>query len=230
MLADRSHASSINSDPAQFVDGTDASASAAGSGRNSDSGATRASLISRARSKNSEAWSQLVELYGPLVAHWCGRCGLSPHATADCVQEVFIAVSRSLERYHPEKATGAFRSWMWTITQNKIRDNQRRENRHTQARGGSTGLANLNTLADELSIPSEEPTSELEMQHLISRGLQQVRAEFEPRSWALFERAVIDHIPTAVVAKEFEVSSAAVRQVRSRILRRLRQQLGDLDA
>ena len=44
----------------------------------------------------------------------------------------------------------------------------------------------------------------------------------------MFARAVMDGITTLQVADEFEVSAATVRQTRSRILRRLRQQLGDL--
>lgn len=54
------------------------------------------------------------------------------------------------------------------------------------------------------------------------------RSEFEPRSWQAFWRSAVDGIPTAVVAEELGVTAAAVRQSRSRILRRLRQQLGDL--
>ncbi len=55
-----------------------------------------------------------------------------------------------------------------------------------------------------------------------------MRGEFTERSWGIFERSVIDNVPTAVVAQQFQVTDATVRQIRSRILRRLRQQLGDL--
>ncbi len=192
------------------------------------SGATRASLIARARGQQSEAWQELVELYGPLVAHWCSRCGLDSHASADCMQEVFAAVAKSLGQFQSAKANGAFRSWLWTITSNKIRDHLRRDRKQIPAAGGSTALQRLNDHAYEACVPDEEPSEEVELQRLVARGLAQVRSEFEPRTWAIFQRTVLDQLPTDVVAMEFAVTPAAVRQVRSRVLRRLRQQLGDL--
>ena len=103
----------------------------------------------------------------------------------------------------------------------------------TLASGGSTALRQLNQIADLASVHddmlAEEPTTECELQKLVARGLAQVRAEFEPRSWEIFQRLVIDQVPTANVAAEFDLQPASVRQIRSRILRRLRQQLGDVE-
>jgi RNA polymerase sigma-70 factor (ECF subfamily) len=77
-------------------------------------------------------------------------------------------------------------------------------------------------------IPDDEPTGELQMQQLTSRALAQVQTEFEASTWQAFWRSVVDGIATDEVARELQTSAAAVRQARSRILRRLRQQLGDL--
>lgn len=197
---------------------------------NSPSDATRASLISRAKHHDSVAWSELVDLYGPLIAHWCIRCGMTSQQAADGVQEVFAAVAKSLADYVAQKKQGAFRSWLWTITANKVKDHYRRNKDQAVATGGSTALGNLEQFAAiDHDIPDAEPTDDQQLSELVLRGLDQVRAEFEPRTWEIFQRAVVDQIATAIVAKEFEISSAAVRQVRSRILRRLRQQLGDLE-
>ncbi|MDX1929043.1 MAG: sigma-70 family RNA polymerase sigma factor [Pirellulaceae bacterium] len=193
-----------------------------------NSGATRMSLIARARGQQSAAWEELVELYGPLVAHWCSRCGLDSHTTADCVQEVFTAVARSLGRFEAAKASGAFRSWLWTIAANKIKDAVRKAKMQTPGAGGSTALQRLTELPDESSIPAEEPSDADQLQAVVARGLEQVRAEFESRTWSIFQRTVIDQLPTDIVAKEFNITAATVRQIRSRVLRRLRMQLGDL--
>ncbi len=56
----------------------------------------------------------------------------------------------------------------------------------------------------------------------------QIQPEFEPRTWEIFHRSVIDQLPTNLVAEEFGVTAANVRKVRSRILHRLREQLGDV--
>ncbi|MEM8733143.1 MAG: sigma-70 family RNA polymerase sigma factor [Planctomycetota bacterium] len=194
-----------------------------------DSQSTRLSLLSRARERDSVAWSELVDLYGPLIAHWCYRCGFDSHQTADCVQDVFAAVARSLSDYKAQRESGAFRAWLWTITSNKIRDSLRRRRQSPTPSGGSTALAQLEQVPGETEIPESEPTERDQLDELVSRGLEQVRAEFEPRTWDIFRRSVVDQVATAIVAGEFCVTPAAVRQARSRVLRRLRQQLGDVE-
>jgi RNA polymerase sigma-70 factor (ECF subfamily) len=62
---------------------------------------------------------------------------------------------------------------------------------------------------------------------LVRRALEQVRSEFEPRSWQAFWRTTIDGMTVAIVAEELGMSPSTIRQHRSRILRRLRQQLGE---
>jgi RNA polymerase sigma-70 factor (ECF subfamily) len=194
-----------------------------------DSSATRASLLCRARQREPSAWRELVDLYGPLVGHWCAQCGLDAHATADCVQETFASVVRSLPGYQPLKSNGSFRSWLWTITSNKIKDYRRRRQREVEAAGGSTALQSLQQVPDSELVPDSEPTDPRQLSELFSRGLAQVQSEFETRTWSIFQRTVIDRIETAIVAGEFGVTPATVRQTRSRVLRRLRQQLGDLE-
>ena len=198
-----------------------------------DSDATRASLLSRARQHDSRAWHELVDLYGPLIAHWCRRSGLDHHASADCVQQTFTAVLRSLNGYQARKLSGSFRSWLWTIASNKIRDHRRSSRREASGVGGSTALQALQQLPmDELSeevLTDAEPVDAEQLSALVARAREQIREEFAPRTWEIFSRAVVDQIPTAMVAQEFSVTPAAVRQARSRILRRLRQQLGDIE-
>ena len=199
-----------------------------------DSNATRASLLSRARQRESQAWHDLVDLYGPLIAHWCQRSGLDHHASADCVQQTFAAVLRSLSSYQPRKSSGAFRSWLWTIAANKIRDHRRSEHRETGGVGGSTALQALQRVpmeqdaGDELDV-DVEPVAPEQLGALLTRAMEQIYDEFTPRTWEIFRRAVVEQMTTSVVATEFAVTSAAVRQIRSRVLRRLRQQLGDIE-
>jgi RNA polymerase sigma-70 factor (ECF subfamily) len=196
--------------------------------KESSSNATRASLISRVRCQESRAWDELVELYGPLIAHWCYRFELDSHSTADCIQDVFTAVSRALPTYAAQKTHGAFRGWLWTITRNKIYDLLRRNRLHSQPRGGTSAMELLNEIPD-FQDSDHEPSSAEELKSLVARALDQIRCEFEPRSLEIFMRSVIDQVATDLVAIEFHVQPATVRQVRSRILRRLRQQLGDIE-
>ena len=186
-------------------------------------------MLRRACEQNSDAWRDLVALYGPLIAFWCRHCGLDSHLAADCTQDVFAAVAKSLHRFQPAGEKAAFRGWLWTITSNKIRDRMRVEARNAQACGGSTALRSIADIADPASVPDEDSTGEVQLNQLVARALQQIRPEFADKTWQMFERSVIDGILTAQVAEQFAVSPAMVRQSRSRILRRLRDHLGDVD-
>jgi RNA polymerase sigma-70 factor (ECF subfamily) len=189
---------------------------------------TRHSLVARAAERDAAAWSSLVDLYGPLVASWCRRCGLDTHATADCVQEVFAALVPHLAAFEPTHTSGSFRAWLWTIARNKLRDHYRRAKSQAAAEGGSSAQRRMNAVADGQPPLDDDPTDDLQLAQLVRRALVQVQAEFEPRTWQAFWRSAVDGIPTAVVAEELSLSPAAIRQSRSRVLRRLRRQLGDL--
>lgn len=189
---------------------------------------TRSSLIRRAGDREADAWCEVVDLYGPLIAHWCRRCGLDSHAAADCVQDVFAAVSVSLAAFEPTRAAGSFRAWLWTITRRKVLDQLRSKGRRPNAFGGSTAAVKFQEVVDASTIPDDEPTADDQIQRLLQRALQQVQGEFESKTWQAFTRSVIDGLPTDVVATELNLAPATVRQARSRVLRKLRQQLGDL--
>ncbi|MFO0939337.1 MAG: sigma-70 family RNA polymerase sigma factor [Pirellulales bacterium] len=187
--------------------------------------ATRLSLISRIRQNDSAAWTELVDLYEPLVKFWCRRHGIVESDVHDLAQEVFFSISRSIERYQPTNSSGSFRGWLWGVTRHKMIDALRRQQRQPVAQGGSTALHVTQNIPDQLDEQDALEKSEFGL--LVHRALEQVRAEFETRSWQAFWRTTIDGQTVAVVAEQLSLNPATVRQHRSRILRRLRQQLGE---
>ncbi len=192
---------------------------------------TNLSLLERARLRDEAAWQQLVDLYSPLVIKWCQRLRVGPESTADCIQEVFSAVARSLDTYHPPGTSGAFRGWLWTITRNKLRDAARRNRGPAHATGGSTALAVLHQQPDQFDSPElidEEPSQAQDHVELTRHALRQIEASFAPQTWQAFWRTVVDGLPTDVVAAQLNLTAAGVRQARSRVLRKLRQQLLDV--
>jgi RNA polymerase sigma-70 factor (ECF subfamily) len=65
-------------------------------------------------------------------------------------------------------------------------------------------------------------------QHLAIRALELMKAEFQPTTWkACWEHVVCDRDP-AEVAKELGITVNAVYLAKSRVLRRLRQELAGM--
>lgn len=185
------------------------------------------SLAIRLREGSSDAWRELVDLYGPLVDSWCRRAGLSASARADVGQEVFLAVHRGIARFDPTKPSATFRGWLWKITRNAVLQSLRRH--QPEARGGSTALAMLAEIPAPWGISTNDdpPSTPDESASLIRRALDQIRNSVEPQTWTAFwNTAVLGQCATEV-AEALDLTPAAVRQAKSRILRRLRRQLGD---
>jgi RNA polymerase sigma-70 factor (ECF subfamily) len=203
------------------------SRAATGSSRSSGS-STSVSLLRRVQANEPGAWERLVDLYGPLVFHWCRQCQLNHEDASDVMQEVFTAVCTRLDTFIPDSPGSTFRGWLWTITRNKIRDLQRRRRHRPAVMGGSAADLQLGNIGEPLSDEASAPTDPGEEQKLFHRALDLVRAEFEDRTWTAFWRAVVDEQDTATIAADLGMTANAVRQAKSRVLRRLRQELGDL--
>lgn len=187
---------------------------------------TSPTLLDLAAGGDAEAWTRLTSLYGPLVFYWAQKQGLSNADAADVLQEVFTSLARNLERFE-QRTSGSFRGWLWVMTRNQLTDYFRRRSRNVQAAGGTGAWQQLAAHAESLPDDPTEVTEPGQLKALHHRGLEIVKSEFEQRSWNIFERVVIDDISTAEVATEFNITANSVRQTKSRILRRLRQVLGE---
>jgi RNA polymerase sigma-70 factor (ECF subfamily) len=185
---------------------------------------TSLTLLERVRDRDEDAWRRLVDLYRPLVAHWCGHWGVRAQDADDVLQDVFQAVATSLDNFRRDRPGDTFRGWLRGITRNKLLDHLRRRDKQPEAQGGTDAQFRL------LQVPEQDLPVETEeqMSALYHRALELVRGEFEPRTWEAFWRSAVDGQPVATVGADLGMTPAAVRKAKSRVLYRLRQEVGDL--
>jgi RNA polymerase sigma-70 factor (ECF subfamily) len=181
---------------------------------------TPATLLERLRRPgDAEAWTRFVELYTPLLYHWCRRIGLRHQDAQDLVQDVLAHLLRKLPEltYDPERS---FRSWLRTVTLNKWRESLRRA---APAPEGSAALA-------EAACPdqAEELWDAEHHRHLARRALEVMKADFHPTTWKACWEYVACGRPAAEVAAELGISVGAVHAARLRVLARLRHELAGL--
>jgi len=192
-----------------------------------DEGSTSRSLLAALKADDSHAWDRLVALYTPLVYHWCKGHALHDQDIPDVLQEVFQAVAGNIERFHKDRPRDTFRGWLRTITRSKVYDHYRRQQRQPRAPGGSEANVRFAQVPDEL--PSGDASQEQHAHQLVLRGaLEHVRKDFTERTWQAFWRVVVDGQAAADVADELSMRPGAVRVAKCRVLRRLRQALGDI--
>jgi RNA polymerase sigma-70 factor, ECF subfamily len=190
--------------------------------------ATSRSLLERLKADDAAAWDRLVGLYTPLVYRWCRRWGLREQEIADVLQDVFQAVATHIASFRKERAGDTFRGWLRTIARNKVNDHFRRQGREPEGAGGTEAQARLAGLP-ESPVPESGSSSEDRADRLLlCRVLDLIRSEFEVRTWQAFWRTAVEGQSPAEVAGELGMSAGAVRVAKSRILRRLREELGEL--
>jgi RNA polymerase sigma-70 factor (ECF subfamily) len=188
--------------------------------------ATSRSLLERVKADEPAAWDRLVALYAPLVLQWCRGWQVPEQDAADVFQEVFQAVVTHIAGFRKEREGDTFRGWLRTITRNKVRDHFRRRGRQPAGEGGTEAQGRLAEVpdlddSDEASVAGEE-------QSLFRRALELIQQEFAERTWQAFWRTAVEGRPAAEVAAELSMSPGAVRVAKSRVLQRLREELGDV--
>ena len=183
---------------------------------------TSIGLLERLRQPGqSPAWPRFVDLYTPLLHFWARRLGLGPQDAEDLVQEVLTTLLKKMPKftYDPQKS---FRGWLHEVFRNKWRDIKRRrvipiagaEENHLSDLADPGGLAKL--IEDDYG------------RYVVRRALELMQTEFQPATWKACWECVVDGKPAAQVAKELKTTANAVYLAKSRVLRRLHQELKGL--
>ena len=189
---------------------------------------TSLTLLQRLLDNDPEAWRTMVQLYTPLLCHWCARGGVRGADAEDVVQEVLRVAASRLDAFRREREGDSFRAWLRGITRNMLLVHFRRASRQPQASGGSGEFSQLEAVVDPAGTdsPEEDPPSELEA--LRRRALDLVRGQVAEQTWRAFWLTAIEGHASAEVAASLGVSATAVRMAKSRVLHRLKEQFGEL--
>jgi RNA polymerase sigma-70 factor (ECF subfamily) len=189
-------------------------------------GATPVSLLEQLRANDAAGWQRFLALYGPLVRFWCARGDLHGPDVEDVAQEVFAAAAASLPGFRRAEPGDSFRGWLRGIARNQLRMHYRRNRGRPQAEGGSDALAQLENVPDPLSEPVAG--EEAQMSELYRRALEQVRCEFPDHVWQAFWLTAVEDRAPAALAGELHMTVNHIRQAKSRVLRRLREELAEM--
>jgi RNA polymerase sigma-70 factor (ECF subfamily) len=154
--------------------------------------------------------------------------GLQGSDVADIFQDVFRSILTGVGKFRKERDRDTFRGWLRTITQNKIRDHFRRQRREPRGAGGSSAQEKLQRLPTSTNDEFEIVPDEKAEHGLIARALESIRGEFEERTWNAFWQTTVVGRSAVDVAIDLSMTPGAVRVAKSRVLRRCREELGDV--
>src|SRR6516164_5831634 len=188
---------------------------------------TSVSLLERLAGAPTDGdWRRLDDLYRPLLRAWVARAGVAASDVDDLVQDVLFVVFREIAGFE-WRGQGAFRAWLRTILANRVRDYFRGQKYRPTATGGSDFLRRLDELESPHSALSKLWDREHD-EHVAASLLRRVQGDFAPATWQAFRRHVLEGEPAGRVAAGLGLSLNSVLLAKSRVLKRLRQELTGL--
>jgi len=189
---------------------------------------TRNSLIARLSDiTDHDAWREFAALYDPFIYRQARRYGLQHADARESVQEILIAVSKAVCKFEVSPDRGRFRTWLYAVGRNVcLRYLSRLRSRELS--GENTELtALLAAVPSPDSAESQEIRLELQRHMFISIS-QQLRSEFQAKTWAAFWQTAVENHSVQTVADGLKMSVGSVYVARSRVMARLKQRVQDV--
>lgn len=185
---------------------------------------TRSSLIAQVQSpEDREAWDQFVLIYRPVIYRMARRRGMQDADAQDLVQTVLMRVAASIQRWEKTDPETKFRHWLRRVARNAMVSAFSRQPKDAAAGGSET----LDLLAEQPEIvedvEQEIATESMREQYL--RAAAVVKTDVDADTWRAFELTVVRGQSCDEVAALFGKSVGAVYAARSRVMRRLREQV-----
>jgi len=189
---------------------------------------TRSSLIARLTNVgDDDAWREFASIYEPFIYRQARRYGLQHADARELVQDVLIAVSKSLRRFTLDQKRGRLRTWLYAIGRNIIFRHLERIRSADRASGDSRISAVIAETPDPRSIEPRELDAELK-RHAFLWVTRNVRGEFEPKTWRAFWSTAVENHSIQDTASLLKMSVGAVYIARSRVMARLRTRVQEI--
>lgn len=176
------------------------------------------SILPRIAAGDGDAVGECMDRYGGLV--WSLARRMAPSMAEDAVQEIFIDLWKSAERYDPSKASE--KTFIATIARRRLIDRLRKQGRRPQTR----------------SLPEpDEPTPEPSVdEHLvIQRGVEAKSAarylnELRPEQRQVIRLSVVEGMSHSEIATATGIAIGTVKSHIFRGLAKVRARLAEAQA
>jgi len=188
--------------------------------------ATRQSLLLELGRRSDAAWVEFLGVYEQAIYRVCRAKGLQDADARDVTQDVLAAVHARVADWDHD-AAGSFRGWLMRVARNLSVDAIAQRARGAQGLGES----GVERLLDAQPSRESETAFELELRRAsFEWAARKVREEVRPVTWRAFEGTALEGRSASEVAAELEVSVGNVHTAKCRVVARIRERVGQLDA
>ena len=174
---------------------------------------------------NDAVWREFDDRYRPVIEAFAVKLGLRPEDAADAAQETMVQFARDYRAGRYDRERGRLRSWIFGIARHRVLDAQRARARRRERRGESA-LSDVQGSDDFERIWDDQWRKAL-----LRTALDELRAgpRLEPRTLRAFELVALRGVAAAEAAREIGMSIDEIYVAKSRVLKRLRQIVSELE-
>lgn len=177
-------------------------------------------LLVRVRTGDEGAFRELYSRHAALAHALAHRLVRQAHLAEEIVQEAFLAVWRSPERY--DRSKGSFRSWLMGAVHNRAVDAVRREQAQRRRAEQAAALHDVNDdPADDLAAAIDLPSE----QQIVRKAL----SELPEAQRDVIARMYFEGLTQTQIAQRTGLPLGTVKSRTLLGMRRLRSFLGDLE-
>jgi RNA polymerase sigma-70 factor (ECF subfamily) len=172
---------------------------------------------------DSRAWGVFVRRYGPLIHRWCRRWHLQEADADNVTQEVLAQLVQKLRTFNYDPHKGTFRGWLRTLTEHAWSDYATKNRQVLRGTGNSDVLERLHSV--EARADLMESLAEAFDLELLEHARARVQLRVRPRDWQIFQELTLEERPSRAVAREMGMTVAAVLMAKSRVQKKLREEI-----
>ena len=189
---------------------------------------TRESLLVKIRDPDDVvAWDRFVSAYRPGIYRLARRRGLQDADAEDLAQQVMAIVARAIGEWRKDSSKGTFRAWLTRVARNASINVLTRG--HFVAAKGGTSVSESLAQWPDLEDPIANLIEEEHQRSLFHWAAEEIRPEFQETTWQAFWTTTVDGASVEQAAEMLDKSVGAVYAARSRVMRRLKERVSELD-
>lgn len=183
---------------------------------------TRPSLLLRIRDPaDAEAWKTFDGVYRPMLCRFARARGLGAADAEDVAQHCLSAIASHIREFEYDPCRGRFKGWLRTLVNNHVR-NLLRNRRPEAARTGDFERP------QEREAAPEEVFERFWLEEHLRSALEWLRGQVDERTYAGFERYVIQQQPAEKVSGELELSVKNLYTIKWRLTQKIAERMREL--
>jgi RNA polymerase sigma-70 factor (ECF subfamily) len=162
--------------------------------------------------QDHQSWFEFDQKYRGMIRKLLLRKGLESQDLEDAVQETYLSLLSTIQKFQYDPGKGRFRSWISKITQRAA------SQRHRRAEMPTTESGSVDQPVDDADIGDLNDSN-------VQLCLTLARSRFDERTWLPFYLRVVEQAPIEEVERITRLNRNAVYQAVHRVKTCLREML-----